>query len=473
MRILGPFVVVVLSACGAAVGSLDAGQDAAHDASTSAPDASQAADSGNPLLDAGAQGDAGEPADAGLDAGTGDAGSSFDAGTTDAGPPPFCTRDRVTPIAHGFTTEVCINHGTAYSAPFVTCDQRYSQALDSTGKTICAINAAEVVFGFDGEGLATENNPYHVCELTLDKTVRCRGYNLNGQLGRPPARAFFPNQDIADLTDIRQLAAGGGAFTCALTAQAKVVCWGGNSAGQLGVPASQLHNSATPLEIAGLTNVVQIAADSSGACAVTSTGAVRCWGAPWGPVVTDKTDVTGATAIAGSGNVGYCAIVTGGTVKCWGNGSLQAWVYMGTPYDPANTQVAFVIPGLNNITRVAVGDGYSGYGCALDSSGVMKCWGTNYFGQLGIGAGSDSTTPVSPIGLTQVSDISAFGGRTCAVWGASRAVSCWGAGVNVNANATTPKLGGGPQAQAGVKRVFAGFPSTFFTTDTLDVLTFF
>ncbi len=116
----------------------------------------------------------------------------------------------------------------------------------------------------------------HGCAITANQKVRCWGANNAGQLGngKPGQPAFSgAGTDLAGL--VSQIAAGD-AFTCLLTSQGAVACWGDGSTGQMGNGAN-VSNSA-PLVVQGLEHIVQVTAHGSHACARRFDGAVFCWG---------------------------------------------------------------------------------------------------------------------------------------------------------------------------------------------------
>ena len=94
-----------------------------------------------------------------------------------------------------------------------------------------------------------------------------------------------------------------------------------------------------------------------------------------------------------------CALVTDGEVRCWGsNGNGQ--LGDGTTTRSINTSV--VVTTITNARSIAAGDSHS---CAVLLDGAAKCWGSNYFGHLGDGSTSSSSTPVLVSGITTVKNI--------------------------------------------------------------------
>ena len=269
----------------------------------------------------------------------------------------------------------------------------------------------------------------HTCALTSGGGVKCWGYNGSGQLGSGNySNSLFP-VDVSGLGSGISQVSSGGEHTCALTGTGTVKCWGYNGDGQLGNGNTDASN--IPVDVSGLPGAVsRVSAGYSHTCVLTAAGGVYCWGDnAIGQLGTGTTDDSLAPVMVsglGSGVVDLsvgaehtCAVLNGGGVKCWGkNYSGQVGADGGgsktTPVD---------VGGLGgSATSVDAGNGHS---CAIVNGG-LKCWGTNTDGQLGDGTGQSSHTPVSVSGLSSgVLQVSAGSSQTCAVVNSS-AISCWG-----------------------------------------------
>ena len=278
----------------------------------------------------------------------------------------------------------------------------------------------------------------HTCAVTASGKVLCWGSNDYGQLGDGTNAWRLTPTAVAGLgANVQGIAAGGGGFsgdnfshTCALTAAGGVVCWGSNSHGQLG--DNSTTDSSTPVQVSGLTSGVSaIAAGGAHTCALTDAGAVLCWGLNEngqlgnGSLTNSRTPVqvngitSGATRIT-AGHSHTCAVVSG-AARCWGYG-LEGQLGTGTQDD---SSVPIQVTGLTNgVASITAGHYFT---CAVTAAGAAKCWGTNQYGELGIGTQTPvELSPVQVSGLTNgVVGVAAGWYHGCAFTNAG-AVLCWG-----------------------------------------------
>ncbi len=260
----------------------------------------------------------------------------------------------------------------------------------------------------------------HTLYIAEDGTVRGWGNNGNGQLGNGITAGIQPTEVTALTTwslDAITMIDAGYTHSIALKADGTVWAWGSDSSGELGDDIMQ-QNKSTPVQVAGLSGIVAIAAGSYHNLALTSTGSVWAWGRDdYGQLGDDATLANKFTPVQVPGAIYSRAIAAGGyhSLAVFYTGSAFGWganfagqVGNGTVVSPQPTPVAVV--SLDNVVQM---DGGWQHTVARRADGTVRTWGQGSGGQLGNGGTALSSSPVTP-SLTNVVSIAAGEQHTAA-----------------------------------------------------------
>ncbi len=233
----------------------------------------------------------------------------------------------------------------------------------------------------------------------------------------------------------RALSSGGAsAHHCAISTAGALFCWGSNSSGQLGDFTGTSRNVPVA-STAATADAAQISTGAEHSCARYATGRVECWGVndvgQLGNGTATPFEVP-ATVVSGGHNFAKlasapnatCGITTAGAAYCWG-------VLSG-----GTTVVPTLVSGGHVFADISSG-GIDGF-CGLTTGGNILCWG-----QLGW---ETATTPYNSAAPRQVGS-----GRTytklamtektqCGLSGSQ--IWCWGAqdaeAIGITAFSSTP-----------------------------------
>jgi alpha-tubulin suppressor-like RCC1 family protein len=263
---------------------------------------------------------------------------------------------------------------------------------------------------------------FHSLAIDADGNVWAWGYNYDGQLGDStfedryaPVLVLTPNQKLSPL-NVEEIAAGDN-FSLALR-NGNVWAWGYNDYGQLGDGTEDERN--IPIKVKGLNgegfleNITAVSGGSYHSLALDSEGSVWAWGCNCSgelgydgensnvPVKVEDESLTGVIAIS-AGYEFSMALKSDGTVWSWGD-NYYGQLGNGENTD-SSTPVRAVFP--DGVTITAISTNYY-HSLALDSEGNVWAWGCNCSGELGYdGDNSNVAVKVEDENLTGVIAISA------------------------------------------------------------------
>ena len=282
----------------------------------------------------------------------------------------------------------------------------------------------------------------HACGLLDNGSVKCWGVSSNGRLGNFATQNTGDNAgEMGDALAVSNLGTGRTAtsissglpetspHTCAVLDDGTVKCWGGNAFGQLGIgntttmggTAQKMGDNLSAVDLGTGRTAVDVSVGDRYSCALLDNGDVKCWGRNThgqlgiGNTMNMGDDAdemgdnlsavdlgTGRTAVGiATGYAHACAILDNGLVKCWGiNGhgrlGIGSTTNMGSAAGEMGDNLSYTSLG-TGLTPVHI-DAGNGHTCALFDNGSVKCWGFNQYGNLGLGSTSHQGDDSSEMG---------------------------------------------------------------------------
>lgn len=322
---------------------------------------------------------------------------------------------------------------------YSTCVRRHGGELACFGRND---------YGQLGDGSLTDRSspalvdlPSPVVDMGLGSTsacavldsghVSCWGRNDAGQIGDGTMASVLWPTRVEGLHGAAQTVAAGRVYSCAGLASG-IDCWGGEDR-ELGTGGTT--RLSPPVSVLNPPSVTaELHAGFSDTCVRGGDGALLCWGGGLAGTAYPSTVLPSGVTAFGLGYSSGCAVVDGGA-KCFGENShgqlgdgstKSSW-----GYDQAlklSRYLPVQVQGLDaGVAGIATGYYHA---CAALTAGGVKCWGYNYYGQLGASTGTaaDSLTPVDVGGLTEgVSSLGLGAYTSCAVT-LSGGLKCWGHG---------------------------------------------
>ena len=299
------------------------------------------------------------------------------------------------------------------------------------------------------DGVVAVDAASHGCAVLASGGVECWGLNSSGQLGDGSTTTRTTPVAVTGISTATMVSTGA-AHTCAVLSDRTVRCWGSNTSGQLGNTGAGV-GTPSPVEVTGLTEVVEVAAGSTHTCAVRTDGTVRCWGSGTAGELGNgsTTDSTTPVTVSGLGDASHvsagsefsCATTLGGVAECWG---VDDQGQLGDGATGSGRSTPAPVDTTNGITEIASGTLHT---CATEYGGAPVCWGLNNVGQLGDGTNINRSSPTAVQGSLVAIGTAGGVDHSCFLL-SDATVRCVGSGTggalgnNATANSSSPVVAG-------------------------------
>ena len=275
--------------------------------------------------------------------------------------------------------------------------------VQSTSNYVYAPERVEFSNSIQAIEIAVGRN--HQCILDASSDIYCWGQNNYGQLGlgnftsyvRTPMKVEVPGGLVPVSVQTRD------DFTCMLTTEQSVYCWGQNS-GYLGDGTSADKNRPTQVLLPSSDRTAILSVGYLHSCVLSVNGNTYCWGQNnYGQLGTKSTwsstsealvplqiDVFGDVIDLEVGYEHTCALMLTQTVTCWGLTTTGQLGYGSTSATTDHKSVNLNSYGFSNPTELFAGIHTT---CAVFDDGRTGCWGQNNHGQIGDGSVSVRSSP--------------------------------------------------------------------------------
>jgi alpha-tubulin suppressor-like RCC1 family protein len=286
-----------------------------------------------------------------------------------------------------------------------------------------------------GTWAAVDGGDAHTCALDLAGALWCWGTNDDGQLG-DTTRISHSSPVQIDAGPWSRIAVGGDT-ACGLRATGELACWGSRNEGLGDGSRSRLE----PTTI-GTRRWTSLSVARSNTCAIeATTGALYCWGYNYDYElgIGTRTDMPTPTLV--SSNPKWTSIATGDYHSCGTNANgLFCWGYGGYAALGTGSTATVTLPTLTaaplGSTAASAIPSAGLHSCAL-VAGVARCWGNNYWGEIGDGTYDPRPSPTALAGGAATwAELAPGDQHTCGV-GTNGSLWCWGASYNAQLGTTT------------------------------------